>query len=97
MAAFGILVQCLMQYRPHDGKFLLRTNGGGTYNLKVTNRYGGGRPAVGDQYFMPEAGYDDLPVQLKKEERLKGVKLKINKFTMTEPDNKGRPDSLSGQ
>lgn len=74
-----------------DGKFLVRTNDGGTYYLKVTNRYGGGRPAEGEQLLVPEEGVEDTPVLLKKGQRVKAPKLKVKKIIMTDQMNKGQP------
>lgn len=63
-----------------DGRFQLRTNDGGTFFLKVRSVAGGGKPSAGEflnttKEFQPEL------VTLKKGEKLKGITLKVMKFS----------------
>lgn len=69
-----------------DGKFVLRTHDGGSYNLRVRSTYGGGPPEPGE--FVGSHGpSESIPVTLKKGEKLKGITLKVKKFPKRGPGN----------
>jgi hypothetical protein len=63
-----------------SGKYLLRVDGGGSYYLKVRSVIGGGKPQEGEfNNVTPE--FDTVKVTLKKDQKLNGVTLKVNRFS----------------
>jgi hypothetical protein len=63
-----------------NGKYLLRVHDGGSYYLKVRSVYGGGPPQDGEFLNVTEE-FEPVMVTLKKEQKLKGVTLKVKKFS----------------
>ena len=70
-----------------DGRFRLRVLGGGTYYLKVRQNYGGGPPPVGSLIGV-YGGQDPLPVPVKHDEIVKGIKVTVTKFAGQGPANR---------
>jgi hypothetical protein len=67
-----------------DGRYQLRVHDSGTYYLKVRSIYGGGAPKEGE-YLNSTTEFKPEMVQMKKGERLKGVNLKVKKFSKLKP------------
>lgn len=63
-----------------NGRYQLRTNDGGTFFLKVRGVVGGGKPASGE-YLNTTEEFEPVMVNLKKDEKLKGVTLKVMKLS----------------
>lgn len=62
-----------------NGRYLLRVDGGGSYYLKVRSVIGGGKPQEGEfNNVTPE--FETVKVTLKKDQKLKGVTLRVNRF-----------------
>jgi len=63
-----------------NGKYLLRVHGGGSYYLKVRSVIGGGKPQEGEfNNVTPE--FEPVMVTLTKDKKLKGIALKVNRFS----------------
>lgn len=78
-----------------NGRYQLRTNDGGTFLLKVRSVFGGGKPSAGE-YLNTTKEFEPVMVTLKKDEKLKGVTLKVMKFTLPkaeggDQENRDRP------
>ncbi len=63
-----------------SGRYQLRTNDGGIFYLKVRSVVGGGKPSKGE-YLNTTKEFEPVKVTLKKEEKLKGVTLKVMKMS----------------
>lgn len=63
-----------------NGRYQLRTNDGGTFFLKVRGVVGGGKPVSGE-YLSTTKEFEPVMVTLKKNEKLKGVTLKVMKLS----------------
>lgn len=63
-----------------DGKFIIRFYDGGTYFLKVRGVIGGGRPRAGE-FMNVTKEFEPTMISLKKDEKLKDVKLQVKMFT----------------
>lgn len=63
-----------------NGRYQLRTNDGGMFFLKVRSVVGGGKPASGE-YLNTTKEFEPVMVTLKKDEKLKGVTLKVMKMS----------------
>jgi hypothetical protein len=62
------------------GYYQLRTDGGGTFYLKVRSVVGGGKPAAGE-YLNTTKEFEPVMVTLKRGEKLKDVTLKVMLFS----------------
>jgi hypothetical protein len=62
------------------GSYQLRVNDGGVYFLKVRSVVGGGEPVSGE-YLNTTKEFEPVMVTLKKNEKLKGITLKVMLFT----------------
>lgn len=62
------------------GKFIIRFYDGGTYFLKVRGVIGGGRPRAGE-YMNVTNEFEPTMISVKKDEKLKDVKLQVKMFT----------------
>jgi hypothetical protein len=63
-----------------DGKFIIRFYEGGTYFLKVRGVIGGGKPRAGE-FMNVTKEFEPTMISLKKDEKLKDVKLQVKMFT----------------
>lgn len=70
-----------------NGRYVLRVHDGGTFYLKVRSVYGGGAPQDGE-FLNITNEFKPLKASLEKHQKLKGVTLKVLKFS--------RPGSGSG-
>jgi hypothetical protein len=61
-----------------DGKFVLRVTDGGSYYLRVRSEYHGGVPNAGDFVNINDPK-EQIPVTLKKGEKIKGVTIKARR------------------
>jgi len=73
-----------------DGKFVIRFSDGGTYFLKVRGVIGGGRPRSGEFMNVTDE-FVPVMVTVKKEEKLKDVKLQVKMFSR--PGEDSEPES----
>lgn len=71
-----------------NGRYQLRTDAGGTFYLKVRSVVGGGKPTSGE-YLNTTKEFEPVMVTLKKNEKLKGITLKVMKFAR--PTDEGSP------
>lgn len=62
------------------GRYQLRTDGAGTFYLKVRSVVGGGKPSAGE-YLNTTKEFEPVMVTLKKGEKLKDITLKVMLFT----------------
>lgn len=63
-----------------DGKFIIRFYEGGIYFLKVRGVIGGGKPRSGE-FMNVTKEFEPTMISLKKDEKLKDVKLQVKMFT----------------
>lgn len=63
-----------------DGKFIIRFYEGGTYFLKVRGVIGGGKPLAGE-FMNVTKDFEPTMISVKKDEKLKDVKLQVKMFT----------------
>lgn len=63
-----------------NGRYQLRTSDGGAFFLKVRGVVGGGKPASGE-YLSTTKEFEPVMVTLKKDEKLKGITLKVMKLS----------------
>lgn len=70
-----------------NGKFLLRVNDGGSFFLKVRSVYGGGVPENGEMQNVTKE-FESVMVTLEKNQRIKGLQLKVKKFSRSSKNNK---------
>jgi len=63
-----------------NGRYQLRTDSGGTFYLKVRSVVGGGKPANGE-YLNTTKEFNPVAVTLKKNEKLKGIILKVMRMS----------------
>jgi len=63
-----------------DGKFIIRFFEGGTYFLKVRGVIGGGKPRTGE-FTNVTREFKPTMIEVKKDEKLKDVKLQVKMFT----------------
>jgi hypothetical protein len=69
-----------------SGRYQLRTDAGGTFFLKVRSVVGGGKPSSGE-YLNTTKEFAPTSVTLKKGETLKGITLKVMKFSRPGDDS----------
>jgi len=76
-----------------SGRFQLRTDDGGTFYLKVRSVVGGGKPSKGE-FLNTTKEFEPVVVTLKKEEKVKGITLKVIKMSrpIEEPEDTERRD-----
>lgn len=72
-----------------NGKFIIRFYDGGTYFLKVRGVIGGGKPRAGE-FMNVTKEFEPTMITVKKDEKLKDVKLQVKMFT-TPADNPAAP------